>query len=83
MAGGTTSGSIGAGTGTHGGIIAARKLNIRRKACSMDFRAANLTPASLDLSPTLADTESPQIKASRDVRCSPILRVRRMLRPLV
>jgi hypothetical protein len=67
----TTSG----GTGTHGGVVAARKLQIRRKACSMDFRAANLTPASPDMSPMLADTESPQIKASRDVRCPPVLRV--------
>jgi hypothetical protein len=65
----------GATSGTHGGVVAARKLQIRRKACSMDFRAANLTPASPDTSPMLADTESPQIKASRDVRCPPVLRV--------
>ena len=63
------------GTGTHGGVVAARKLQIRRKACSMDFRAANLTPGSPDMSPMLADTESPQIKASRDVRCPPVLHV--------
>lgn len=54
-----------------GGVVAARKLQIRRKACSMDFRAANLTLGSPDLSPMLSDMESPQIKASRDVRCLP------------
>lgn len=75
MADGTTSG--GTSTGTAGGVVAARRLQIRRKACSMDFRAANLTPASPDASPMLADTESPQIKASRDVRCPPVLRVSR------
>jgi hypothetical protein len=68
---------------SHGGVVAAaRKLHIRRKACSMDFRAANLTPASPSMSPMLADMESPQLKASRDVRCPPVLRVRRrMLMP--
>jgi hypothetical protein len=50
--------------GTSGGVVvAARKLQIRRKACSM----ANLTPATPDM-------ESPRIiKASRDVRCPPVL----------
>ncbi|TVU19953.1 hypothetical protein EJB05_36136, partial [Eragrostis curvula] len=47
---------------------AVRRLQIRRKACSMDLRGANLSGlASPDMSPMMSDTESPQIKASRDV----------------
>ncbi|XP_066381025.1 uncharacterized protein [Miscanthus floridulus] len=70
------------GTGTHGGVVAARKLQIRRKACSMDFRAANLTPGSPDMSPMLADTESPQIKASRDVANAMATKVKLLQREL-
>jgi hypothetical protein len=54
--------------GSGAAVVAGRKLQIRRKACSMDFRSANLVTSS-DSSPMLADVESPQIKASRDVRC--------------
>ncbi|KAG0518553.1 hypothetical protein BDA96_09G185700 [Sorghum bicolor] len=72
----------GATSGTHGGVVAARKLQIRRKACSMDFRAANLTPASPDTSPMLADTESPQIKASRDVANAMAAKVKLLQREL-
>ncbi|CAD6333483.1 unnamed protein product [Miscanthus lutarioriparius] len=68
--------------GTHGGVVAVRKLQIRRKACSMDFRAANLTPASPDMSPMLADTESPQIKASRDVANAMAAKVKLLQREL-
>lgn len=50
---------------------AVRRLQIRRKACSMDLRGAlDLSGlASPDMSPMMSETESPQIKASRDVRC--------------
>ena len=50
-------------------VVVARRLQIRRKACSMDLRGTNLSLASPDMSPMLSDSESPQIKASRDVRC--------------
>lgn len=52
-------------------VVAARKLQIRRKACSMDFRSANLV--SPDTPMLSDDVESPQIKASRDVRCLSLL----------
>jgi hypothetical protein len=49
---------------------AGRKLQIRRKTCSMDMRNANMNLASPEvMSPMMTDFESPQIKASRDVRC--------------
>ncbi|XP_040379789.1 uncharacterized protein LOC102702290 [Oryza brachyantha] len=50
-----------------GDAVHGRKLQIRRKTCSMDFRNINLGLASPDMSPMMSDTESPQIKASRDV----------------
>lgn len=54
--------------GAGSSAVVAQKLQIRRKACSMDFRSANLVTS--DMSPRLSDdVESPQIKASRDVRC--------------
>ncbi|KAM0915024.1 hypothetical protein ACQ4PT_011132 [Festuca glaucescens] len=47
---------------------AGRKLQIRRKACSMDMRNANMNLSSPEaMSPMMTDFESPQIKASRDV----------------
>ncbi|AQK86787.1 uncharacterized protein [Zea mays] len=68
---------------SHGGVVAAaRKLHIRRKACSMDFRAANLTPASPSMSPMLADMESPQLKASRDVANAMAAKVKLLQREL-
>ena len=54
--------------GSGAAVVAGRKLQIRRKACSMDFRRANLVTSS-DSSSTLSEMDSPQIKASRDVRC--------------
>ncbi|WVZ98973.1 hypothetical protein U9M48_044340 [Paspalum notatum var. saurae] len=66
-----------------GGAIAAPKLQIRRKACSMDFRAANLMSlASPDMSPMMCDTESPQIKASRDVANAMAAKVKLLQREL-
>ncbi|KAM0848617.1 hypothetical protein ACQ4PT_054283 [Festuca glaucescens] len=47
---------------------AGRKLQIRRKACSMDMRNANMNLSTPEaMSPMMTDFESPQIKASRDV----------------
>ena len=54
--------------GSGAAVVAGRKLQIRRKACSMDFRRANLVTSS-DSSSALSEMDSPQIKASRDVRC--------------
>ncbi|KAJ1263397.1 hypothetical protein BS78_09G181600 [Paspalum vaginatum] len=65
-----------------GGGLVAPKLQIRRKACSMDFRAANLTLASPDMSPMMPDTESPQIKASRDVANAMAAKVKLLQREL-
>lgn len=62
-------GSSRTGDGVHG-----RKLHIRRKACSMDLRNSSMGLSSPEaMSPTMSDMESPQIKASRDVRCPPLL----------
>ncbi|OEL32773.1 hypothetical protein BAE44_0006205 [Dichanthelium oligosanthes] len=64
-----------------GSAVAARKLQIRRKACSMDFRSANLV--SPDMSPMLSDdVESPQIKASRDVANAMAAKVKLLQREL-
>ncbi|KAL6609770.1 hypothetical protein ACP70R_039739 [Stipagrostis hirtigluma subsp. patula] len=60
-----------------------RRLQIRRKACSMDMRGANLSLASpVDMSPVLGDPESPQIKASRDVANAMAAKVKLLQREL-
>ncbi|PUZ65498.1 hypothetical protein GQ55_3G227800 [Panicum hallii var. hallii] len=67
--------------GSGAAVVAGRKLQIRRKACSMDFRSANLVTSS-DSSPMLADVESPQIKASRDVANAMAAKVKLLQREL-
>ncbi|KAI5018940.1 hypothetical protein ZWY2020_043828 [Hordeum vulgare] len=48
--------------------VVGRKLQIRRKTCSVDMRVANLNLGTPEvMSPMMTDFESPQIKASRDV----------------
>ncbi|XBJ11115.1 hypothetical protein VPH35_015867 [Triticum aestivum] len=48
--------------------VVGRKLQIRRKTCSVDMRSAHLNLGTPELmSPMMTDFESPQIKASRDV----------------
>ncbi|KAL6619046.1 hypothetical protein ACP70R_034185 [Stipagrostis hirtigluma subsp. patula] len=60
-----------------------RRLQIRRKACSMDMRGANMSLASpVDMSPVLGDPESPQIKASRDVANAMAAKVKLLQREL-
>ncbi|KAK8457565.1 hypothetical protein SEVIR_3G206700v4 [Setaria viridis] len=61
-------------------VVAARKLQIRRKACSMDFRSANLV--SPDTPMLSDDVESPQIKASRDVANAMAAKVKLLQREL-
>ncbi|CAM0954957.1 unnamed protein product [Alopecurus aequalis] len=49
-------------------VVGGRKLQIRRKTCSLDMRSPNMNLATPDvMSPRFTDFESPQIKASRDV----------------
>ncbi|CAL4901335.1 unnamed protein product [Urochloa decumbens] len=62
-----------------GGVAAVKKLQIRRKACSMDFRSANLVSPESPLQP---DVESPQIKASRDVANAMSAKVKLLQREL-
>ncbi|CAN6332623.1 unnamed protein product [Urochloa humidicola] len=62
-----------------GGVAAVKKLQIRRKACSMDFRSANLVSPE---SPLQSDLESPQIKASRDVANAMSAKVKLLQREL-
>ncbi|CAL4894105.1 unnamed protein product [Urochloa decumbens] len=62
-----------------GGVAAVKKLHIRRKACSMDFRSANLVSPE---SPLQSDVESPQIKASRDVANAMSAKVKLLQREL-
>jgi hypothetical protein len=48
---------------------AVRRLQVRRKACSMDLRGANLSGlATPDMSPMMSDTGSPQTKT---LSCAP------------
>lgn len=50
--------------------VVGRKLHIRRKTCSVDMRGAHMKLGTPEvMSPMMTDFESPQIKASRDVRC--------------
>ncbi|XP_062230384.1 uncharacterized protein LOC133928139 [Phragmites australis] len=63
-------------------VVVARRLQIRRKACSMDLRGTNLSLASPDMSPMLSDSESPQIKASRDVANAMAAKVKLLQREL-
>ncbi|XP_062179474.1 uncharacterized protein LOC133884123 [Phragmites australis] len=65
-----------------GNMVVARKLQIRRKACSMDLRGTSLSLASPDMSPMLSDSESPQIKASRDVANAMAAKVKLLQREL-
>ncbi|KAF0925355.1 hypothetical protein E2562_016613 [Oryza meyeriana var. granulata] len=67
---------------TGGDVVHARKLHIRRKTCSMDLRNSSLSLASPDMSPMLSDTESPQIKASRDVANAMAAKVKLLQREL-
>ncbi|RLN30534.1 hypothetical protein C2845_PM05G34200 [Panicum miliaceum] len=67
--------------GSGAAVVAGRKLQIRRKACSMDFRSANLVTSS-DSSPMLSEMESPQIKASRDVANAMAAKVKLLQREL-
>ncbi|CAN6337272.1 unnamed protein product [Urochloa humidicola] len=62
-----------------GGVAAVKRLQIRRKACSMDFRSANLVSPE---SPLQSDVESPQIKASRDVANAMSAKVKLLQREL-
>ncbi|KAF8703726.1 hypothetical protein HU200_031811 [Digitaria exilis] len=67
--------------GAGSNAVVAQKLQIRRKACSMDFRSANLVTS--DMSPRLSDdVESPQIKASRDVANAMAAKVKLLQREL-
>ncbi|KAF8719449.1 hypothetical protein HU200_024166 [Digitaria exilis] len=67
--------------GAGSSAVVAQKLQIRRKACSMDFRSANLVTS--DMSPRLSDdVESPQIKASRDVANAMAAKVKLLQREL-
>uniref|UniRef100_A0A0E0L3W9 Uncharacterized protein n=1 Tax=Oryza punctata TaxID=4537 RepID=A0A0E0L3W9_ORYPU len=60
-----------------------RKLQIRRKACSMDFHNSSMGMASPEaMSPMMSDTESPQIKASRDVASAMAAKVKLLQREL-
>uniref|UniRef100_A0A0E0A0S8 Uncharacterized protein n=1 Tax=Oryza glumipatula TaxID=40148 RepID=A0A0E0A0S8_9ORYZ len=71
-------GSSRTGDGVHG-----RKLHIRRKACSMDLRNSSMGLSSPEaMSPTMSDTESPQIKASRDVASAMAAKVKLLQREL-
>uniref|UniRef100_A0A0D9WHT7 Uncharacterized protein n=1 Tax=Leersia perrieri TaxID=77586 RepID=A0A0D9WHT7_9ORYZ len=74
--------ATGAGAGGSDAIHGGRKLQIRRKTCSMDFRNTSLSLASPDMSPMLSDTESPQIKASRDVASAMAAKVKLLQREL-
>ncbi|CAN6350652.1 unnamed protein product [Urochloa humidicola] len=65
--------------GPAGGVAAVKRLQIRRKACSMDFRSANLVSPE---SPLQSDVESPQIKASRDVANAMSAKVKLLQREL-
>ncbi|XP_039837818.1 uncharacterized protein LOC120698333 [Panicum virgatum] len=67
--------------GSGAAVVAGRKLQIRRKACSMDFRRANLVTSS-DSSSTLSEMDSPQIKASRDVANAMAAKVKLLQREL-
>ncbi|KAG2618540.1 uncharacterized protein LOC120667673 [Panicum virgatum] len=67
--------------GSGGAVVAGRKLQIRRKACSMDFRRANLVTSS-DSSSALSEMDSPQIKASRDVANAMAAKVKLLQREL-
>uniref|UniRef100_A0A0E0DT47 Uncharacterized protein n=1 Tax=Oryza meridionalis TaxID=40149 RepID=A0A0E0DT47_9ORYZ len=71
-------GSSRTGDGVHG-----RKMHIRRKACSMDLRNSSMGLSSPEaMSPTMSDTESPQIKASRDVASAMAAKVKLLQREL-
>ncbi|KAK3138453.1 hypothetical protein QOZ80_5AG0369130 [Eleusine coracana subsp. coracana] len=62
---------------------AVRRLQVRRKASSMDLRGGNMFGlASPDMSPMMSDTESPQIMASRDVASAMAAKVKLLQREL-
>ncbi|CAN6346424.1 unnamed protein product [Urochloa humidicola] len=76
---GLTVADVNAAPAPAGGVAAVKKLQIRRKACSMDFRSANLVSPE---SPLQSDLESPQIKASRDVANAMSTKVKLLQREL-